>query len=151
VIKLSEDGGTVNLYTPAAEIGQGSDTILTQMAAEALGVRYGDVRITSGDTDLGVDLGAYSSRQTLMSGHAVKQAAEDARRQVLEVLSEKLGIPVDDMDIRDGLILFNRDGVDFSAIRTGYLKEHRGWTDPPAGDRLTFGKRRERRTCRGGP
>ncbi len=138
VIKLSEDGGTVNLYTPAAEIGQGSDTILTQMAAEALGVRYGDVRVASGDTDFGVDLGAYSSRQTLMSGHAVKQAAEDARRQVLEVLSEKLGIPVDDMDIRDGLILFSRDGVDFSAIRTGYVKEHRGWTDPPAGDRLTF-------------
>ncbi|NLT23129.1 MAG: molybdopterin-dependent oxidoreductase [Syntrophorhabdus sp.] len=138
VIKLSEDGGTVNLYTPAAEIGQGSDTILTQMAAEALGVRYGDVRITSGDTDLGVDLGAYSSRQTLMSGQAVKQAAEDVRRQVLEVLSEKLGIPVDDMDIRDGHILFKRDGVDFSTIRTGYIKEHRGWTDPPAGDRLTF-------------
>ncbi|MDD3845097.1 MAG: molybdopterin-dependent oxidoreductase [Syntrophorhabdaceae bacterium] len=138
MIKLSEDGGTVNVYTPAAEIGQGSDTVLTQMAAEALGVRYGDVKIASGDTDFGVDLGAYSSRQTLMSGHAVKQAAEDAKRQVLEVLSERMDIPVDEMDIKDGLVLFKRDGVDFSVIRTGYVKEHRGWADPPTGDHLTF-------------
>ncbi|HOW54879.1 MAG TPA: molybdopterin-dependent oxidoreductase [Syntrophorhabdaceae bacterium] len=138
MVKLSEDGGTVNLYTPAAEIGQGSDTILTQIAAEALGVRYGDVKIASGDTDFGVDLGAYSSRQTLMSGHAVKQAAEEAKRQVLEVLSEQLGIQADEMDIRDGLVLFKGDGVDFSALRSNYIKEHRGWTDPPTGDRLTF-------------
>ncbi len=138
MVKLSEDGGTVNLFTPAAEIGQGSNTVLAQMAAEALGVRYEDVKVASGDTDFGIDLGAYSSRQTLMSGHAVKQAAEDARRQVLEVLSEKLNIPVDDMDIRDGLVLFKRDGVDFSALRSNYIKEHRGWTDQPAGDSLTF-------------
>lgn len=138
MVKLSEDGGTVNLYTPAAEIGQGSDTILAQMAAEALGVRYEDVKVASGDTDFGIDLGAYSSRQTLMSGHAVKQAAEDARRQVLEVLSQKMNIPVDEMDIRDGLVLFKREGVDFSALRSNYIKEHRGWTDPPSGDRLTF-------------
>jgi len=138
VIKLSEDGGTVNLYTPAAEIGQGSDTVLTQIAAEALGVRYGDVKVSSGDTDFGVDLGAYSSRQTLMSGHAVKQAAEEARRQVLEVLSEQLNIPVEEMDIKDGLVLFKKEGVDFSALRTRYIKEHRGWTDPPSGKHFTF-------------
>ncbi len=138
MIKLSEDGGTVNLYTPAAEIGQGSDTVLTQIAAEALGVRYGDVKVSSGDTDFGVDLGAYSSRQTLMSGHAVKQAAEEARRQVLEVLSEQLNIPVDEMDVKDGLVLFRKEGVDFSALRTSYIKEHRGWTDPPSGKHFTF-------------
>jgi len=128
----------VNLYTPAAEIGQGSDTVLTQIAAEALGVRYGDVKVSSGDTDFGVDLGAYSSRQTLMSGHAVKQAAEEARRQVLEVLSEQLKIPVEEMDVKDGLIIFKKEGVDFSALRTGYIKEHHGWTDPPSGKHLTF-------------
>ena len=138
MIKLSEDGGAVNLYTPAAEIGQGSDTILTQIAAEALGVRYEDVRVSSGDTDFGIDLGAYSSRQTLMSGHAVKQAAEDAKRQVLEVLSEKMKIPVKDMDIDKGVIIFKGGNVDFSALRLNYIKEHRGWTDPPSGSDLTF-------------
>lgn len=138
MIKLSEDGGTINLYTAATEIGQGSDTILTMMAAEAIGVKYEDVRILSGDTDFGVDLGAYSSRQTLMSGHAVKQAGEDVRNQVLEVLSRNLNIPVEDMDIKQGLIVFKKEKPDFSGLRSKYIKEHRGWIDPPTGDELTF-------------
>jgi 4-hydroxybenzoyl-CoA reductase subunit alpha len=138
MIKLSEDGGTVNLYTPAADIGQGSDTVLTMIAAEALGVRYEDVRVSSGDTDFGIDLGAYSSRQTLMSGHAVKEAAEDVKRQVLEVLSEKMKTPVEDMDIKNGVILFKKGKVDFSVLRSNYIKEHRGWLEQPGGDKLTF-------------
>ena len=59
------------------------------IAAEALGVPLDCVRVISGDTDFGVDLGAYSSRQTLMTGHAVKEAAESAKRQVLEALAER--------------------------------------------------------------
>ncbi|MDD5244300.1 MAG: molybdopterin-dependent oxidoreductase [Syntrophorhabdaceae bacterium] len=137
MIKLSEDGGTADLYTAAAEIGQGSDTILTMIAAEALGVGVKDVKIRSGDTDYGIDLGAYSSRQTLMAGHAVKQAAEDVKRQVLEVLSGKLGIPVNTMDIKDGMVLF-RKKVNFSGLRSLYEKEHRGWPEQPGGNALTF-------------
>ncbi len=104
VVKLTEDGGTALVYTASAEIGQGSDTTFAMIAAEALGIRLEDVRLESGDTDFGVDLGAYSSRQTLMTGHAVKEAAEDARRQVLEVLSKELNVPVADMDIKNSLI-----------------------------------------------
>ncbi|RLC20330.1 MAG: 4-hydroxybenzoyl-CoA reductase [Deltaproteobacteria bacterium] len=78
VIKLSDDGGTVHVLTGSAEIGQGSDTAMAMIAAEALGVPLSDVKITSGDTDLSVDLGAYSSRQTLMTGHATKEAARAA-------------------------------------------------------------------------
>lgn len=136
-IKVSEDGGTVNLYTAAAEIGQGSDTVLTMMAAEALGVRYEDVRIFSGDTDYGVDLGAYSSRQTLMSGHAVKQAGENVKRQVLEVVGEILKVPLEEMDIKDGFVTF-RNPVDFTPIRSNYQKEHRGWKEIPQEGPLTF-------------
>lgn len=137
-IRLTEDGGGVNLYTAAAEIGQGSDTILGQIAAEALGVSLDDVRVHSGDTDFGVDLGAYSSRQTLMSGHAVKMAAEDTKRKVLEALSEQLNVPVEDMDIARGVIVFKKDRPDFSRLRTLYIKEHRGWADQPSGAELTF-------------
>lgn len=137
-IRLTEDGGAVNLYTAAAEIGQGSDTILGQIAAEALGVTLDDVRVHSGDTDFGVDLGAYSSRQTLMSGHAVKAAAEDTKRQVLEALSEQLSVSVADMDIAGGVIVFKKGKPDFSRLRTLYVKEHRGWEDLPTGADLTF-------------
>ena len=138
MIKVSEDGGTVNLYTASAEIGQGSDTTLAMIAAEALGVRYEDVRVHSGDTDFGVDLGAYSSRQTLMTGHAVKQAAESVKGRILEALSESLKVPVDQMDIKDGLILFREPGVDFTPLRKRYAQEHRGWTLPPGEEVLTF-------------
>ncbi|MFH1982845.1 MAG: molybdopterin cofactor-binding domain-containing protein [Pseudomonadota bacterium] len=138
VIKLTEDGGTALVYTASAEIGQGSDTTFAMIAAEALGVPLSMVRLASGDTDMGVDLGAYSSRQTLMTGHATKEAAEDVRRQVLAVLSEELGVPVEKMDIKKGVIVFEDPDVDFSALRTRYIKEHRGWTDNPADGPLTF-------------
>ena len=137
-IRLSEDGGTVNLYTAAAEIGQGSDTILSQIAAEALGVKFEDVVIHSGDTDFGVDLGAYSSRQTLMAGHAARAAAEDVKRQVLEVLSEEFAVPAADLDIRDGRIIFSGGLPDFSPLRLSYIKEHRGWEEALPEGELTF-------------
>jgi len=57
-VRLSEDGGTVEVYTGSAEIGQGSDTVLSQIAAEALGVGYEDIKIYSGTQTTGVDLGA---------------------------------------------------------------------------------------------
>ncbi len=138
VVKLAEDGGTAVVETGSAEIGQGSDTTFAMIAAEALGVNLEDVRVVSGDTDLSVDLGAYSSRQTLMTGHATKEAAEDAKRQVLEVLSEQLGVPVAEMDVFAGKIVFKGDPPDFSELRRRYIKEHRGWTDWPEGDELTF-------------
>lgn len=138
VTKLTEDGGTVLVYTASAEIGQGSDTTFAMITAEALGVRLEDVRIASGDTDFGVDLGAYSSRQTLMTGQATKEAAENVKQQVLEVLATELKIPAADMDIQNSRIVFKKPGVDFSGLRTRYIKEHRGWTDNPSEDHLTF-------------
>ncbi|MBF0508571.1 MAG: molybdopterin-dependent oxidoreductase [Deltaproteobacteria bacterium] len=137
VIKLAEDGGTAQVLTGSAEIGQGSDTTMAMIAAEALGVKYSDIRVSSGDTDLAVDLGAYSSRQTLMTGHATKKAAEDVKRQVIEVLAQDLSISPEDIDFKNGLVVFKNGNVDFSRVRTRYIQEHRGWTDPPSGD-LTF-------------
>jgi 4-hydroxybenzoyl-CoA reductase alpha subunit len=138
-IKLSEDGGTAHVYTAAAEIGQGSDTTMAMIAAEALGVPLDAIALSSGDTEFGIDLGAYSSRTTLMTGHATKEAAEDVKRRVLEVLGEKLKVPVDQMDVKNGFILFKGQTPDFSGIRTAYIKEHRGWTDnPDAEEAFTF-------------
>jgi len=137
-MKLSEDGGTAHVYTGAAEIGQGSDTTIAMIAAEALGVPLSDISLSSGDTEFGVDLGAYSSRQTLMTGHAAKMAAEDVKQQVLAVLSETLQVPVAEMDVKRGRIVFKNGKPDFEVIRARYKKEHRGWRDQPSGDDLTF-------------
>ena len=92
------------------------------------------VRLESGDTDFGMDLGAYSSRQTLMTGLATKDAGEDIKRQVLEVLSQELNVPVQDMDIKRGFIVFKGEKPDITGLRTRYIKEHRGWSDNPSMD-----------------
>jgi 4-hydroxybenzoyl-CoA reductase subunit alpha len=76
IVKISEDGTAAVLMIGAADIGQGSDTVLTQMCAESLGLPVSRVRIRSKDSDVApLDLGAYSSRVTLMGGHAVSRAA----------------------------------------------------------------------------
>jgi 4-hydroxybenzoyl-CoA reductase subunit alpha len=137
-VKVTEDGGTVLVYTASAEIGQGSDTTFAMIAAEAIGVPLSWVRVASGDTDMGMDLGAYSSRQTLMTGHATKEAAESVKRQILEVLAEELGQSVESLDIKRGVVVFQKRNVDCSALRTRYQQEHRGWTDNIASGPLTF-------------
>ncbi|UCF34354.1 MAG: molybdopterin-dependent oxidoreductase, partial [Phycisphaerales bacterium] len=77
IVKISEDGMAAVLLIGAAEIGQGSDTVLTQMCAESLGIPVSRLRIRSEDSDISpLDLGAYSSRVTLMAGHAVSRAGQ---------------------------------------------------------------------------
>jgi 4-hydroxybenzoyl-CoA reductase subunit alpha len=138
-VKIQEDGGGIIVETASAEIGQGSDTTMAMIAAETIGVPLDQVQVLSGDTNYGVDLGAYSSRQTLMTGHAVKEASQQIKQQVLEVCADKLGTPVDNLKIENGLILTN-DGQELpiEKIRTSYIKEHRGWTDNPESGPLTF-------------
>jgi 4-hydroxybenzoyl-CoA reductase alpha subunit len=138
VIKLSEDGGTATVLTGSAEIGQGSDTILAMFAAETLGIALENVRVISGDTDLSVDLGAYSSRQTLMTGHATKEAAEEIRTYIAECLAEELACEASSITFRDGNVMFDGKPGNFEKVRSSYIKEHRGWADPPAGEYLTF-------------
>ena len=142
-LKLDELGGGMEVRSGAAEIGQGCETMMATIVAEVLGVPVELVRVRSGDSDLSVDLGAYSSRTTLMTGHAAREAAEDVRRQMLDVLSDKLGVPAADLTLADGLVRVGDDAVGpgheaFDAIRTDYIKEHRGWLQRPSGQRLTF-------------
>ncbi len=138
VIKISEDGGIANVLTGSAEIGQGSDTTMAMIAAETLGIPLSSVRVTSGDTDLSVDLGAYSSRQTLMTGHATKEAAENVRKAIAAYLAEEMDCDPDAITFSDGIVKFDGGPGDFQHIRVQYIKEHRGWTDPPSGEYLTF-------------
>ncbi|MBE0619794.1 MAG: molybdopterin-dependent oxidoreductase [Burkholderiales bacterium] len=79
--------GELTLYNGAVDIGQGSNTILTQIAADALGLPMGQFRIVMGDTDLTADAGKTSaSRQTFVSGKAVELAGRDLRAKLLQLL-----------------------------------------------------------------
>jgi 4-hydroxybenzoyl-CoA reductase subunit alpha len=104
IVKVNEDG-TVNLLTGATDIGQGSDTVLSMIAAEELGVSLENIDFSRIDTAFTpIDIGSYSSRVTYMSGNAVKIAAADAKKQLKETAAKKLGAKVEDIEFKDGLV-----------------------------------------------
>lgn len=79
-LTIDFDGG-VTLYSGAADIGQGSDTMLAQMVAEVLGLPISMIKVISADTRLTpIDFGSYSSRVTFMAGNAARNAAIRMRR-----------------------------------------------------------------------
>jgi len=83
-IKLNDDG-SFNLLIGATDLGTGSDTVLAQIAAEALGVELDKIIVYSSDTDFTpFDTGAYASSTTYISGGAVLKAAEDVQRQITQ-------------------------------------------------------------------
>ncbi|MGE5175213.1 MAG: molybdopterin cofactor-binding domain-containing protein [Hyphomicrobiales bacterium] len=104
IVRMSEDGSSATVFAGAPDIGQGSDTVLCQMAAEELGMRYEDVSIVSSDSAVTpTDLGAYASRITYFAGNAVRDAAANARRAVAEVVAEEWGVAAEDLVFRDGV------------------------------------------------
>ena len=92
-IKLDRSG-CVAVFCGESEIGQGSDSVLAAVVAEVLGIELADIRLCVGDTSLTpVDLGSYSSRVTMMVGHAAMQAAERARDTIARAVAAQLDVP----------------------------------------------------------
>ncbi len=103
-VKLNEDG-SVNLAVGATDIGQGSDTVLAQICAQELGIRYEDVRVLSSDTDLTpFDVGAYASSTTYVSGGAVLKAARLVREQLAAMAAERWKCAVEEVRFGAGLV-----------------------------------------------
>ncbi|HXJ17243.1 MAG TPA: molybdopterin cofactor-binding domain-containing protein [Candidatus Polarisedimenticolia bacterium] len=103
-LKLDRGGG-VTIFSGTSEIGQGSDDILAAVVAEVLGVTTYDIRVYSGDTDLGpVDLGSFSSRVTLMAGNSAIQAAERAKAMLAEAVADKLQVPKERLRFADNAV-----------------------------------------------
>ncbi len=100
-IKIDRDGGVV-VYTGAAEIGQGSDTMTAQIVAEVLGCDLSRVKIIAADTDLTpIDLGSYSSRVTFMSGNAALRAAEDVKKNIVSAAARRMDCAPEDVVMRN--------------------------------------------------
>src|SRR5690348_9437304 len=96
-LKMNEDGSFC-LQVGASDVGAGADTVLAQIAAETLGVSLDKIVITSGDTDFTpFDTGAYASSTTIITGGAVKKAAEKVRAQVLSLAAKMLDAPVESL------------------------------------------------------
>jgi len=123
IIKVSQDG-SIELLTSAVEIGQGIKTVLTQMTAEEMGVHEEIITVSTPDTDLTpYDASTTSSRVTFHMGNAVKQAAQDARRQVFQIASRVLEVEADQLGVKDGKVYCLKDknkSISFADV----LKNH---------------------------
>jgi CO/xanthine dehydrogenase Mo-binding subunit len=96
--------GRARVFSGANDIGQGSSTMLAVIAAEELGLEVADVRVLAADSDLcPVDLGAYSSRITLMVGNACLQAARSLRAQVCAAVGGHWEVPESRVNLVGGL------------------------------------------------
>ncbi len=99
--------GVLTLYNGAVDIGQGSNTIMVQIAADALGLPAAQFALVAGDTDLTTDAGKTSaSRQTFVSGKAAEKAGLDLRRQILRLANAgpeaTLALDGTELTVRDG-------------------------------------------------
>jgi CO/xanthine dehydrogenase Mo-binding subunit len=106
-VKVSVDtSGAVEVLTGGASLGQGFETAMAQICADALGVDYHSIRVIHGRTDLiAHGIGAHSSRASVMTGSATHIAATKVREKALEVASELLQTPVEDLDVVNGAIV----------------------------------------------
>ncbi|HET9480132.1 MAG TPA: molybdopterin cofactor-binding domain-containing protein, partial [Candidatus Polarisedimenticolia bacterium] len=115
-LKIDSDGG-ITVHSLAAEIGQGSDTMLAQCVAEPLGVSLDRIRIFSSDSDTApIDLGSYSSRVTFMAGNAARRAAEQVRTDLISAASRLTGYQPEGFVLKDERVIYAPDpsvGVSF--------------------------------------
>ncbi len=104
IVRINDDG-RATIITGEGEIGQGTLTVLRQIAAEELGLPYEDVDITRPDTDVHpYALGALASRVTYVAGNAVKRAAAAALKQLLDAASAQFKLPPEDLTVINGEI-----------------------------------------------
>ncbi|WP_310451517.1 4-hydroxybenzoyl-CoA reductase subunit alpha [Sulfuritalea sp.] len=91
-LRLDFDGG-VTILTGAADIGQGSSTIITQIVTEVLGVDYRRLRLIANDSALTPkDNGSYSSRVTFMVGNAAADAAQNLKKLLVAAAARRLKV-----------------------------------------------------------
>ena len=103
-IQMNDDG-TFNVMCSTTEMGQGSRTVMTQLAAEAVGARLEDVKLIASDTAVTPpDRSTSSSRSTFNMGNAIIRASTDAKEQILDKAAELLGAPRENLDVADSTV-----------------------------------------------
>jgi CO/xanthine dehydrogenase Mo-binding subunit len=128
--------GEVRLFTGTADIGQGSDTILLQIASEALGLPLGEISLVRADTSVTTDAGATSaSRQTYISGNSVLNAIKSLKQEIVNEASHLLDENEKELFIEDGEVKHIKKGcisipIREIAKRSGQTLRGEGHFDP---------------------
>ena len=107
-MKLNDDGG-VSLITGAVDMGQGAETVLSQIVAEEMSVPMEDIQVYAADTETTtVDIGSWISGLTWVTGNAAKQAAENAMKKLLAAAAEELDSDVSELEARNKEVYVKR-------------------------------------------
>jgi nicotinate dehydrogenase subunit B len=121
-LQIAEDG-TVSCFTGKIEMGQGIITSLPQMMADELNVPIEKIKMVMGDTDLCPwDGGTWGSMTTRGFGPNMRAAAAEARGVLLDLASKQLGVPVTQLEVRDGVITDSKNAkntVSYAALTKG--------------------------------
>ncbi|MGZ3676684.1 MAG: xanthine dehydrogenase family protein molybdopterin-binding subunit, partial [Ktedonobacterales bacterium] len=116
IAKLLPDGSAV-ILTGTQDIGTGTRTVLAQIAAEELSLPLNRVRVELGDTEFGVYSPASGGSMTLASvGPAVRMAAVEARKELLEIIGQLSEAPVDALELRDGNVFSRETGKEMGSV-----------------------------------
>jgi aerobic carbon-monoxide dehydrogenase large subunit len=120
-VRMSVDtAGMVEVVTGAASLGQGIETVVAQICADALGVDYQRVRVVHGRTDrIAFGMGAFASRATVMTGEATRRAAVEVRAKALEVAAELMQQDAGALAVSDGKVVCK--GADGPSIALGEI------------------------------
>ena len=108
-VKINDDG-QATIITGIVDTGMGNESMAVQVASEVLGIPVEDINIVNANTEVtNLDPGAYSQAAAFVGCNAVKHACEEAKAQILEIASTKMNIPVEDLDLRDRMVVCKRD------------------------------------------
>ncbi len=133
-LRIAEDG-RVTGFAGKAELGQGTQTALSQILAEELDVRLEAVDVIMGDTALCPwDMGTFGSRSIKYFGPAMRQAAAEARGVLIELASERLKLPAAQLATKDGYVLEKanpQNRVSYGSLAKGKMIERHLDAKPP--------------------
>jgi CO/xanthine dehydrogenase Mo-binding subunit len=116
VVSLHRDG-SITVACGSVDIGQGSDIMMAQVAAEELGGTVDRVEVITNDTAIAPDCESTSaSRVTYVSGNAVRLAAAKVRLRVLELAAKDLGCAANDLKLLDGVVLYREQGLPLAEL-----------------------------------
>jgi CO/xanthine dehydrogenase Mo-binding subunit len=116
VVKLNEDA-SLSIYIGTVEMGQGSDTVMAQIAGAELGIPIKKIQVLGVDTDVvPYDLTTSSSRSTFHMGKAVQLAAQDIQRQLKQIVAKEYGVPEDKISFADGKVLLPETALDYAEV-----------------------------------
>jgi len=116
VVKLNEDA-SLSIYAGTVEMGQGSETVLAQIAGKELGIPLQTIQVLGVDTDVvPYDLTTSSSRSTFHMGKAVQLAAQDIVRQLKRIVVKEYNVPEDKVSFAGGKIRLPETQLDYAEV-----------------------------------